>query len=138
MISIKNVNKKEDWEKFNQESIRTSFLQSWAWGDFEERIGKEVFRLGLFEEEKLVGICLLILERAKTATFFYVPEGPILISWEKPHLETLLKFISDIAKEKKASFLRLDPRILEKRLKNFLRAMVLSQRRVSSNPKLQH
>ncbi len=111
MVSVTEVEKKEVWEKFNIASKTPSFLQSWAWGDFEKALGKEVFRLGISENNSLIGICLLVLEKAKTATFFYVPEGPLFLRWEKTALDVLIKFITDLAKERSVSFLRFDTRI---------------------------
>lgn len=113
MIVIREVQDKDDWESFNLNLANPTFLQSWAWGEFQKSLGRGIYRLGIYENDNLVGISLLAHEKAKIASFLYCPGGPKLTSWEKKYLASLLTFIYQIAKEKNLNFLRLDPRIVE-------------------------
>jgi len=115
VISIKEVTEKQIWENFNLKSKKPSFLQSWAWGEFQKSLDREIFRLGVYESDDLVGICLVIEEKAKTASFFYAPAGPVLSNWDKEPLDSLLRFLRSKARERNLSFLRLDPRKIEKK-----------------------
>jgi len=64
---------KETWNKFVLDN-RGSFLQSWDWGEFQERAGKRVFRFAgegwqaQFVETKIPGV---------NKFYWYCPRGPI-------------------------------------------------------------
>lgn len=118
MIYVRIVKDKSIWEKFVLDQGRGSnrpsggvFLQSWAWGEFQEQIGKEIFRAGVFEGKNLVGLSLLATQKAKTASFLYVPAGPIFPKWKGDYFEKWLEFASNLAKEKGLAFLRIEPRM---------------------------
>lgn len=120
MITIKEVAEKSVWEKINLESANPTFLQSWAWGDFQKSLGREVYRLGIYENDNLVGISLLVEEKARIASLLYCPGGPI-IPWDKKYLEPWLATVSKIAKERNLDFLRIDPRRIEKPTEKLLK-----------------
>jgi len=124
MISVKLFEgQKEGWEEFVSEYGFQSFLQSWAWGEFQKSLGREIFRLATFKDNTLIGASLLILEKSKLATFLYCPGGPAFKDWKKEVFSEWTSHASNLAKEKGASFLRIDPRRLgsldEETLKDF-------------------
>ncbi|HEX7456765.1 MAG TPA: peptidoglycan bridge formation glycyltransferase FemA/FemB family protein [Candidatus Nanoarchaeia archaeon] len=113
MIQIKEIADKSTWEKFNLTSANPTFLQSWAWGDFQNSLGRDVYRLGIYKDKNLVGISLLGEEKAKIASFLYCPGGLVLTNWSREFLNPWLSYVGEIAKEKNIVFLRIDPRILK-------------------------
>ncbi|MCH7541988.1 peptidoglycan bridge formation glycyltransferase FemA/FemB family protein, partial [Patescibacteria group bacterium] len=99
MISIQNIKDKQLWERFILDYQRGvgnpeggAFLQSLAWEEFQKKLGKEIFRIGLLENDKLVGTSLIILQKTKAASFLYVPMGPIFLKWGKKYFEEWLKY----------------------------------------------
>jgi len=72
------ISNKESWNKFILEN-RGSFLQSWEWGEFQERVGKRVFRFSgegwqaQFIENKLPGV---------NKFYWYCPRGPVIANRE--------------------------------------------------------
>jgi lipid II:glycine glycyltransferase (peptidoglycan interpeptide bridge formation enzyme) len=114
VISIRNIEEaqKETCEKFISEYGFQSFLQSWAWGNFQKSLAREIFRLGIYEDESLVGLSLLVLEKSKFATFLYCPAGPIFRYWKIETFSEWASFATQLGREKKASFIRIDPRKL--------------------------
>jgi len=111
---IREINNKETWENFLLEQAEKTFLQSWNWGDFNSKIGEKIWRFGVYNEEKIVGVVLVIKISAKRGTFLFVPHGPVVISGisvqdAKEILELILLQLSDIAKKEKASFIRVSP-----------------------------
>jgi lipid II:glycine glycyltransferase (peptidoglycan interpeptide bridge formation enzyme) len=129
VISVRIVKDKNIWEKFvldqgrelNQPSGGT-FLQSWAWGEFQAQIGKEIFRTGVFEGNNLVGLSLLTTQKAKTASFLYVPAGPIFSKWNGDYFEKWLEFASNLAKKKGLTFLRIEPRVINDEAKELVKS----------------
>lgn len=69
------------WEQFISSHCAVTFMQSWAWGEFEQSCGHEVYRFGVYDESHVLSaVVQAILLRSKRATFVFVPHGPILHS----------------------------------------------------------
>ena len=106
---MREITNKEAWEDFSLNTSPNTFLQSWNWGDFNAALGRKIWRLGLFENEKLIGICLLIKYSSRFGSYLYTPRGPIL-SWKNwKELDSILDKIKEVAKEEKAIFIKTDP-----------------------------
>jgi len=113
-MKIKLINKKEIWEKFVLSQHPNVFLQSWSWGEVHRMLAKKIFRLGLFEKKRLIGVALLIKEKAKRGSYFALPGGPILLSWQKKTLIFLFKEIRKMAQKERVIFIRVRPNIEDK------------------------
>ena len=118
-IEVKEITNKEIWEDFLKEIEEKTFLQSWAWGEFQKAMEEKVWRLGIIENEKLIAVALIILVKAKRGSFLLVPHGPLIkqdtryktqdANKKTQILKILLKELKEIAKEEKASFIRINP-----------------------------
>jgi lipid II:glycine glycyltransferase (peptidoglycan interpeptide bridge formation enzyme) len=71
VIEVKEIGDKSTWESFNLASANPTFLQSWVWGQFQKNLNRNIYRLGVFKDKNLIGISLLIEERAKVGAFLY-------------------------------------------------------------------
>lgn len=112
-ITVKEIQNKESWERFVLSRNPQSFLHSWNWGEANKDLGKKVFRLGFFENNKLVGVCLMIKEDAKRGPHFVIPAGPI-IDWTKRNLQIFfLKTIKEFAERESVWFIRVRPELLD-------------------------
>jgi len=85
-FEIKEINNKEAWENFLLKCQEKTFLQSWNWGNFNERMGNKIWKLGIYEiandklqMANLLGITLVIKISAKRGTFLFIPHGPAII-----------------------------------------------------------
>jgi len=113
-MEIKEIENKEEWENFLLQCTEKTFLQSWNWGEFNIRNGSKIWRLGVFNEEKLMGVALILKVSARRGTFLFIPHGPILQESLPPQdkkeiLELILLQLGDIAKKENASFIRVSP-----------------------------
>lgn len=113
-MEIKEVKNKEEWEEFCLRCKEKSFLQSWNWGEFNLAMGEKIWRFGVFCQEQLLGVALIIKISAKRGTFLFVPHGPVIkekmdIKEKKEIFESLLLQLKKIAKEEKAGFIRIVP-----------------------------
>ena len=78
-----------------------TFLQSWNWGEFQQRRGNKIWRLGVYNKHgELSSVALAVRVEAKRGTFLLVQHG-IGIS------EILLNKLKEIAKEEDCSFIRI-------------------------------
>ncbi len=106
-------NQKEQWNEFIASNPNGSFLQSWAWGEFQKSFGRKIWRLAAMENNEIMSTVLIIKHNLLFGwSYFYCPRGPIETRNKKQ--ETRNKFllfekIKDLAGKEKAVFLRVDP-----------------------------
>jgi len=111
MLKIQEIINKYIWEGFLLDITEKTFLQSWNWGEFQERMGHRINRLGFFEKEKVFAVALVSQITAKRGRFFLIQHGPIVKEekLKKEVLEKLILYLKERAKKEKVSFLRLNP-----------------------------
>jgi len=107
-MEVRVVTEKNVWEEFLSECKEKTFLQAWNWGVFSEAIGEKVWRLGIYRDAELIGVALVEKKVARRGTFLLIPHGPITKDPKKEILEVLLEKLRDIAREEKASFVRIN------------------------------
>ncbi|MCX6723026.1 MAG: peptidoglycan bridge formation glycyltransferase FemA/FemB family protein [Candidatus Staskawiczbacteria bacterium] len=113
-MEIKEVINKEEWESFLSRCTEKTFLQSFNWGEFNIKMGSKIWRFGAYSQGKLICVALVIKVSARRGTFLFIPHGPVILVGisgkdKKEILELILLHLSDIAKEEKASFIRVSP-----------------------------
>jgi len=112
-LKIQEIKDKENWEDFILGCKEKTFLDSWNWGEFQEKQGNKVWRLGLYENQELIASALVIKIKAKRGTFLFVPHGPNVIEQRTANREQILKILlntlKEIGKKEKASFIRIAP-----------------------------
>ena len=114
-IEIREISNKKKWENFVLSNKNSSFLQSWNWGEFQKIMGEGVFRLGIFEKGKLVGIALIIKVHAKRGAHLICPAGP-LIDWEKrEYFKILVEYLKNLGRQDKVSFIRIRPPVEDRK-----------------------
>jgi len=110
------MNEQARWDEIVKFSAGGSFLQSWAWGEVQERFGTKIWRL----EEN--GAVALVLKReiAGGQSWLYVPRGPAYAK-ASPYAkasedksageasQNLLKKIIDLGREQKSLFIKIEP-----------------------------
>ena len=113
MLTVKFITDKSVWEKFLNDSDQANFLQSWNWGEFHQNLGRQIFRLGLVQNNQLIGLALLIKIKAKRAAYFECPGGPVL-NWDDfNQVKTAIQLIKLVAKQESVSFVRIRPNIVK-------------------------
>lgn len=93
-------------DKQTYNKIASHIIQSWEWGDFRQKTGVDVVRLGRFEGKKLV--------EALQVTFHKIPHLPWCVGYcpkgNLPSVE-LLKEIDKIARGKRTILVKFEPNI---------------------------
>lgn len=118
-MKVEEISEKEIWECFLFKCEEKTFLQSFNWGEFQKKMGNKIWRLGIYDKDKLAAVALIIKIVAKRGVFLFCPHGPAFVpfygtSAGKPSLrykalKILLEKLKKIAKEEKASFIRVSP-----------------------------
>ena len=112
MLSVKRIVSKQIWENYLKNCRQVSFLQSWNWGEFNQSLGNEIFRLGFYQKKILKGVALVIKKKAKRGIYLECPAGP-LIDWQDEYFRIFINEIKSIAEKEKAVFIRVRPNILD-------------------------
>ncbi|MCA9382435.1 peptidoglycan bridge formation glycyltransferase FemA/FemB family protein [Candidatus Dojkabacteria bacterium] len=107
MAEFREITEKMVWENFLLSQKETPFLQSWCWGAVQEKEGFKVHRIGIYNAEKLAGIVLAVLVKAKRGNFFHIRQGPVLESWSWDLFKELTNYLQDLGKREKADFVRI-------------------------------
>lgn len=113
-MELREIANKEEWEGFLADCTEKTFLQSWNWGEFSLAMGDRVWRFGIYEAERLLGVAFAYKICAKRGTFLFVPHGPVVADGltgkdKKEILELIVLRLKDIAREEGASFVRISP-----------------------------
>lgn len=104
-MKIKEIQKKEDWQKNDQ------FLQSWEWGDFQQKMGRKIWRLAVQEKNKTLAQALIIKNcLPQNLSYLYCPRGPFFQDISNQIvLDFFFKQIKTLAQQEKAIFFRFEP-----------------------------
>jgi len=110
MYTVSEVTNKGTWNSLAGNVL----LQSWSWGEFQQKIGHNLWRLGVFDGETFVGGASIILVKSRLRSHLYISNGPFVIS-KRPDLsmpiiiETLLPHMEQLAVPCSVHFVRFDP-----------------------------
>lgn len=107
MLELKQITNKKIWEDFLiAYQGNYPFFQSWNWGEIQSALGHTIWRIGLFDSKKLLGVCLIVEVKAKRGQYLYLRHGPVLQVFSETSLDAFLSFTRDLAKKVGASFIR--------------------------------
>lgn len=106
-MQIREIEEKER-EAFNKAS--THPLQTWEWGEFREKTGNQIIRLGVFEKDELKEALQLTLH--PIPGFKKLKIGA-LIKGPKPRKE-IISSLKKLAKEENLIFIKMEPNVLLK------------------------
>jgi lipid II:glycine glycyltransferase (peptidoglycan interpeptide bridge formation enzyme) len=108
----KEVTNQDQWESFvDKTAIKVSFIQSWAWSKFEESQGKKLWRIGIYQEQDLVGLMLITLVNARRGKYLHVRNGPMIDFNDVKVVKSCSDYLKQMAKEQDCAFVRISPLI---------------------------
>lgn len=105
-MHIKEIIDKIIWEDFWTRQAEKTFLQSWNWGEFQKLQGEKIWRLGIYDGDKIVSVALVAKITARRGTFLLIQH---LAAMNKEALRTLVAELKEIGKKEGAVFVRIAP-----------------------------
>ena len=108
-MKIKEILTAEPWEDFLLDREHPPFLQSWAWGEFQEKLGLSHHRFGIYQKNSLVGVGLALSGQRRLGSFVYVPHGPVFEEFDKGLARATLGYLKNFAKKEGVDYLRVEP-----------------------------
>ncbi len=114
MMNIKEIIEYSVWNNFINKDTAHSFLQTWEWGELQKKQDYKIVRLGVYDNQKISAIALVIKIRSRRGSFLFIPHGPVIDSKEnnsnvKIILKSLHEYLKLLAEEEKFSFIRIAP-----------------------------
>lgn len=109
MLAIKEITDKKIWEEFLDKYHVGSypFFQTWEWGEVLEQLAVPIMKIGLFDDDRLVGVLLLVDVKAKRGHYLFLRHGPVLATPTPEYFSYILGYVKKLAGEKQASFIRI-------------------------------
>ena len=77
LLEINPAKLQKFYDNFSGEK---TFLQTEKFGKFREILGEKTFILGIFANEKLVGVAQIQKIEARRGTFLHVAHGPLIFA----------------------------------------------------------
>ena len=95
---INRITDRRQWESLLREAKPQTFLHSWQWGDFNEKNGTPIIRYGIYHNDTLIGLALIVEVRARRGIFLLSPHGPVIP--DKNHREgALIELLEELTCE---------------------------------------
>lgn len=115
ITTFSNSSRREYWNNFVANSQSGHLMQSCEWGDFKVATGWQVQRVGLERNGKLIAGAQILLRSLPRLPFSiaYIPKGPIVDFEDSNALTQLFSVIHQIACNKRAIFLKIEPHLLD-------------------------
>ena len=101
----REITDKELWESFLTKHGERTFLQSWNWGEFQERSGNKIWRLGIYEDVQhrvLHNVVLAVKVAAKRGNF-------LLVQHNNSTSRAIVDKLKEIAEREDCNFIRMAP-----------------------------
>ncbi len=116
-ITVQEIDDQEIWNGFLTSQPRGHLLQSYAWGELHKYLGGTIYRLGAWENERLVGVMLLTLADVPVPglhlKWLYSSRGPTLERPDPNILTALVEYAHKVAHKEHVVVLRVEPNIAD-------------------------
>lgn len=111
MLRIEPVTDNKIWEAFLLSRAPSALFQSWSWGEVLKKQGKTVWRCGLYQGNKLLGVFQVVKVTARRGSFLHIRHGPILVSQSSALWKEVIEFFKHMASTEHVWFIRINPLI---------------------------
>ncbi|MFA7663112.1 MAG: peptidoglycan bridge formation glycyltransferase FemA/FemB family protein [Patescibacteria group bacterium] len=117
-MELKYLTDKTQWNNFLTSQKLSSFLQSWEWGTWQEKLGRQVWRIAIVENENILAVCQFIQNfvgpKIFKQNYFYLTRGPVILEDlnedKRQEINTLIfQEINQLAKQEKSFFVKIEP-----------------------------
>ncbi len=114
-MEARSTTDRSQWDGFLAAQPETPFLQSWAWGMFQEALGRRVVRLGIADGSRLLGVLQAVYVRLPLGfSALAISRGPVLdrtlpMAQYRDVLTTLVRAVQEAARAERVTLLRILP-----------------------------
>ena len=109
-LSIKTINKREEWNTELAKLPYANILQTWEWGEFKyETTGWKAHRWAFLQNGEIVAMCSMGERKIGLLSVMYAPKGPAMDYADTALVDKVLAMLKMKAKEHNAIWLKIDP-----------------------------
>jgi len=108
-IEINEISAKQLDEFYETFVGEKTFLQTAKFGLWRTTVGEKIFRFGVFQGEKLIGVAQIEKIKTRFKMFLHIPHGPLLDEGNDEAIAMFLDFYRNFGKQEKGDFVRLSP-----------------------------
>ena len=108
----KILESKDIWERFLSEHSSGELFQSWLWGEVQNKSGTNIYRFGLIEKGKLLGIAQIVIVKSRRGSFLHVRHGPVFATQNQMLWKEFFRNATAFGKSVGAQFIRISPLII--------------------------
>jgi len=114
-IGFVDASERKEWDGFAARQPAFALMQSWGWGEFKRRMGWQVYRIAVKEQNQMVAGAQMFIKSlpAGVGSVAYVPRGPLVDWMDLPTCGILLKELNRIARKARAVFLKVEPPLIK-------------------------
>lgn len=76
-MNIQHITSQSEWNAFFESVHAPSFHHSWEWGLFQQACGRPIIRLGIYHQNKLIAVALVVKIVSKRGKYLFIPHGPL-------------------------------------------------------------
>lgn len=116
-MEIKEITNRQILDEFIGSQPKSQFLQSWLWGEFQKKVGRDIWRFGVLEGDNLLGSAQVIRHTLPfSKNYLYCPRGPVVDGklpvekYQQVWSELFDEIVSRAQKEE-AMFVKIEPPI---------------------------
>ena len=102
---------RQAWDVFVASRPEANFLQSWQWGELHQLLGDTTIRVGLYQDDTLVGVWQGIVKNARRGRYLEVPGGPLLDWTNDDVVREATASIRGAARQEACVFARIRPQV---------------------------
>lgn len=106
-MDSKYIHDEKEWEKALANFQDVSFLQSWAWGEFQNEIGNKAERVIINEDNVVIAAVQYSIIKTRFFSYLDCQRGPLVSSLQST--SSILQLLKEKANECKLDFLVLEP-----------------------------
>lgn len=110
-LTVRESGRQAEWDSFVGSEPTGHVLQSWNWGEFKRAHGWTPVRIGVYEDARLRAAAQLLVRSAAGISLAYVPRGPVCPDSDPHLLDTMLRGIHSVARDRHSIFLKIEPNI---------------------------
>jgi len=114
-MTIEEITTESAWQAFIGRHDPNTFLQSWAWGQVQQKDGEHVRHLGFFDNGIQVACAQVITVHARRGNHYLIPHGPIFSPQanQAEVVQGLTQYLTKEASQESAVCIRIAPLLEE-------------------------
>lgn len=110
-MTIKELSAQELDTYVAKHHSEANFLQTSKWGKVYELTGDKTHELGFYDDSKIVGSCMAIVQPARRGRYLEIPGGPLLDWSNNARVKAAISAIRELATKENCVFVRMRPNI---------------------------